>query len=161
MHVYSVTWGVIWKRGILAMSLPSAVLWGGFSILLSLDVCSSGSCVRDRVQQHMLCFCLEVTIFNRWMNIQSSLLAVVLFLFFQLEIVQWWALKFQWGRWKGSRKLLDFTKLKSLLWQDSVLFSVLTLSREGKNVALIKEINCKQVLIWLILVFVYPFSCIC
>lgn len=66
------------------------------------------------------------------------------------------------GQIERQQKVLDLTKLKSLLWQDSqFFFSVLTLSREGKNVALIKEINCKQVLIWFILVCVYPFSCIC
>lgn len=64
------------------VSLPSALSWGAFSVLHSLDVCSSGSCVGDKVQQHMSCFCLEVAIFNWWMNSQSPLLAVVLLLFF-------------------------------------------------------------------------------
>lgn len=120
VHVYSVTCGVIWKMGILAVSLPSAVLWGGFSILLSLDVCSSGSCVRDKVQQHMLCSAWKwLCLIGGWAESTIGSSPVTVFLTRNCSVRD---TEIPMEQIERQQKVLDLTKLKSLLWQDSQVF---------------------------------------
>lgn len=109
------------------VSLPSAVLWGACSIRHSLDACSSGSCVGDKVQQHM-CFCLEVAIFNWWMDSQSPLLAVVPLLLFLTGSCSVMDTEISMRQMERQQKAFRFNKIKVFaLARLSVLSSVLTL----------------------------------
>lgn len=144
------------------VSLPSAVLWGAFSILHSLDACSSGSCVGDKVQQHMLCFCLEVVYLIGGWTVRVHYWQQSCYCFFSTRNCSVMGTEISVRQMERQQKAFRFNKVKVFaLARLSSFFCFNFVVREWKNVALIKEINCKQVLILLILVCVCPFSCIC